>query len=83
MAWKAIITDFDLTTPTITYSYYDDSDPANTPEPQFFLYSLVFRRGDIGTNAELQAQVVARGQKLRPVYNRVQALKAQGVITIP
>jgi len=83
MPWKAILTDWDLDAPSVTYGFYDDADPLNTPDPKVFLYSQVFSRADINTNPELQAAVVVTGVKIRKVYNRVQAIKNAGPVTIP
>ena len=82
MAWKAIITDWDLDGPGVTVGYYDDADPANTPDPSEFLYSRVFARADFSTLADLQAQVIAVGQSKRQAYNRIQQMKNTGPITI-
>lgn len=83
MAWKAIVTDWDLTAPSITYGYYDDTDPANTPDPTVFLYSQPFTRDDIITNAALQVAVVVAGKKMQKVYNRLKAIQDAGPVTIP
>jgi hypothetical protein len=83
MAWKATITDWDLNGPTITVGYYDDADPLLPDGSKPFLYSQAFSRAEVMSDADLRAQVVAKGKQIRPVYQRIQALKAAGVISIP
>jgi hypothetical protein len=83
MAWKAIITDWDLNGPTITVGYYDDADPLLPDGSKPFLYSQAFSRAELGSDAELRTQVVQRGKTVRATYLRIQALKAAGAITIP
>jgi hypothetical protein len=83
MAWKAAITGWDLDTPSITVGYYDDTDPLNADGTIPYLYSQRFSRAEITSDAELVAQVKQKGKQLRTVYQRVQAIKAAGAITIP
>jgi hypothetical protein len=83
VAWKAVITGASLDGPSITVGYYDDADPQNTPAPSVFLYSQTFSRGEITSDADLRQQVIATGKQIRTAYQRIQALKATGAITIP
>jgi hypothetical protein len=83
MAWKAVVTGWDLASPNITVGYYDDAEPTNPDGSPVFLYSQTFRRSEITSNADFRAQVIQAGQRFRPVYQRFQALKAAGAITIP
>jgi hypothetical protein len=77
MAWKAVITGWDLDGPTITVSYYDDADAAS------ILYTQDFSRAEVTSDNDLRQQVIQRGKQVRSVYQRVQSLKAAGAINIP
>jgi hypothetical protein len=83
MAWKAEITGWDLNEPSITIGYYNDTDPLDPDGHRVYLYTQPFTRTEITTDNTLRAQVIQRGVTLRNVYQRVQALKAAGAITIP
>jgi hypothetical protein len=83
MAWKATITGWDLDGPTITIGYYDDADPLLPDGTKPFLYSQAFSRAEVTSDADLRAQVIQKGKQVRLVYQRIQALKAAGAITIP
>lgn len=74
MAWKAVITGWDLIGPSVSVGYYDDADP------DVVLYTHAFQRADV---SDFRAQVIQVGQRARTAHQRLQAIKAQGAIAIP
>ena len=59
MAWKAIITGWNLDGPDVTVGYYDDATPPDVDGSPVVLYSQSFRRAEVANTADLRAQVIA------------------------
>lgn len=81
MAWQAIITSVTISPPGVTVGYYDDAAPLDERGNPVILHSLALVRDEV--DGSLIQTVKREGTRAWRVYDRLQALKAQGPVPIP